>query len=534
MKVFCFEHSPVSPATRYTINYLLDKYGFFYCWIHDVNEVDGPGIILYYGSDAPPLTTQYPVLYMVNEYDLSRLEQERLVWTTWLNDGREIPLFSRQNEVEADIRNGRISFDLIANVYFHLARIEELNLQHPDEVDQAAQRSALKINGGFLIPVVDILGDAFCASIEQLARNNHLMVIRKGLYPAGQEYAIALTHDVDFVRAFHPLKKQILRLLIRLGLKKDITLQNLEERDQEYWGFDNLLALYKTQQLQATFFFLARYRENRHFRYRIASHRFKRLFKDLRAEGHEIALHPSRYAFENPGRYAREKKKLQRIAQTKIIGMRHHYLRCLFPRIWNQAARIGLSYDAGMVYRHFSGFRAGTCHPFEAFDHSRQSQTGVIEFPTAFFENTLPEKGINVKASEELIQQLLLSVKRQGGLFNILWHSNNLCQPKAYEDLWNFITALIDKESAYNHPLIEQYQWYRQRKQISICSIHNSERKNIIRFDIPEEVQRFCLHVPGKTEFFCNCSFSHDPVKNLLIVENGEANKDISIEVRIK
>ena len=274
--------------------------------------------------------------------------------------------------------------------------------------------------------------------------------------------------------------------------------------------------------------------EGLHFRYRIGSSKIRQLFKHLKSDKHEIAFHPSRYAFENPDCYLKEKTKIEKISCTKISGLRHHYLRCLFPQIWRTASQLHLKYEAGMIHRRHSGFRAGTCFPFAAFDHKNQKCIDIIEFPITFFENTLPDKGNDFEASKDLIKKLMNVVKKHGGLLNILWHSNNLYQPEVYKKLWNFIINLIKTENAYIQPLIEHYSWHKLRENINIKSFKKSEKGYTIIIALPDGIQQFCLHVPANYKYKSNFKMQHDLIKNILIIDCNNTKTQLSIEALAK
>jgi peptidoglycan/xylan/chitin deacetylase (PgdA/CDA1 family) len=419
-------------------------------------------------------------------------------------------------------------------VYYHLARVEETHFQHPDDIDNNVEKSILFKHGKFIIPVVDILCNYFKNEIERIAKENNIHLVRKTFYPEGQLFGIALTHDVDFIRAFHPLKKILLKVLILLGIKRNLTIEKIEQRDKLTWGFDKLLSYYKENNLRATFFFMAKYIEGWHFRYRIASKKMRILIAKLKSLNHEIAFHPSRYAFETPKRYLNEKQKLEKISGISVSGLRHHYLRCLYPQLWQKATQLDLKYDAGMVHRRYNGFRAGTSFPFQTFDHKMQERIEIIEFSTIFFENTLPDKGTDYEASKKTISQLLETVKIHGGLLNILWHSNNIYQPKVYSDLWNFIVNSIKEEDAFNQPLIEQYDWHKLREKIQLQSFKKLNRGFTVKIALPDGINRFSLHVPENYNYKCDGKFSYDKIKKLLTVESNIPNSIISIEALAK
>lgn len=534
MIIYCLKNEYISDAAEYTINYLLNRSGFFFEWINEPEDIETTGLLLVYQPGNHSLDLAIPFIHLTNYFDLSRLTDCGFEWKEIKIENNVVPVIKNlKNQNFSELKPTLSSFDLVANIYYHLARLEESYFTHPDNIDNNVQNSILFKHGKFLVPIVDLLSDYFINEIEKKINEEKLIFIKKKNYPKGQTFGIALTHDVDFIRAYHPLKKRIIKLLVQLGIKKNINLDDINQREKDTWGFDRLLSFYKDNNYKATFFFMAKYLERFHFRYRINSKKIKQLFFQLKSENHEIAFHPSRYAFENPKRYLIEKRKLEKISNIQLSGLRHHYLRCLFPQIWKIAAGIKFKYEAGMIHRGHSGFRAGTCFPFPTFDHSNQKTIDIIEFPTTFFENTLPDKGKNYEISKNTIQQLLSIIKKQGGIFNILWHSSNFFQPDIYKRLWEFITGLIKNENAYLQTLAGHLNWYKFREQIKIKSLKEIESGYVIDIALPEGVQQFCLHTPDNYSFKSESDIQHDAKKNTLILKNSKCESHITIEAHV-
>ncbi len=535
MKIYCLKNEYTTAAAHHTISYLLNRIGFFFEWITDTQEIINKGLLLVYQPKDTQGAYPVPTIILIKHFDLEKLHTGNLNWDRVDIGEKKVPILVRAHQKSINkLIPQLLSFDIIANIYYHLNRLEEINFLHPDDIDKNVNNSILFKQGNFMIPVVDVLCDFLKQEIEKKFQENKLFQLTKTFYPRGEIYGIALTHDVDLIRAFHPLKKQLIKLVIRLGTKKNHNIKEIDWLDSNSWGFDRLLPFYRKNNLKATFFFMAKYMEGMHFRYRIGSRKIRRLFRQLKSDGHEIAFHPSRYAFEKPKQYFKEKKKLEKISVTQIAGLRHHFLRCLFPKIWQTTAELNLKYEAGMIHRHYSGFRAGTCFPYIPFDPENQKQINIIEFPTTFFENTLPNKGTDYEASKETIIKLLDVVKKHGGLFNILWHSNNTYQPGIYFKLWKFITSLIKEQDAFIQPLVEHYNWYNLREQIRINTFKESEKGYTINITLPKEVQHFCLNLPANYNYKSKNRLIYDSVKKSLIIENEQAQSNIVIEARAK
>jgi len=492
MRFVCLKNKYITPAVQYTLEYIFNQCGFFFKWAHDSVKPTQELLLIYAPPEAYPEAPDN-ILFIRRFLPLRRLTSAGLTWQKAEINGHILPVFSLLGEQTQSLSGMNYFCDLVANVYFHLSRIEEQTVRHPDRMEAQVGQSILYKYGAFRLPVVDLLIEHFRAFVEQaVPQDDYLM--RKAAYPEGQAFGLALTHDVDRLGAFHKPRKLLNKFLYRLGLCKKYSPEEMDEADALNWGFDRLLPLYAEKNIKATFFFLARFREGFHFRYRLQDGRLQTLFAQLKRQGHAIGLHASRYAFDHPARYRREKKRLEKFAHIKILGMRHHYLRGLFPQIWNSAVKMDLKYDATMIHRHISGFRSATCKPFPVFDNTEQKALPLIEFPTIFFENTLPDKGKAVEESRRTIKQLIKIVKQQGGLLTILWHTNHLFSNPPYPKLWQEILLLLKEEHPFSANLDEHLKWIEQRQ--AITEQKDYLKPNGLYFSLPPAVEKFSLIFP--------------------------------------
>ena len=524
MRLVCLKNEFVSKALEYTLSHILNQLGYFFEWLDSAEQARASDLLITYAPQTSAAGSRQPAVFLPRLLDPQEIRTQDITWQECELNGQKIPVFALKEQKSTD---GKSYFcDLIANVYFHLARLEESDLVHPDRLDDArAEKSILFKYGQFCTPVVDLLIEDFGRFLEGAVPRERFL-IRKAPYPGGEDFGLAFTHDVDRIAAFHRPTKFLFKLLNKFGLYKKHSPQEMDRADRDSWGFDRLLPFYLEKKIKATFFFISRFREGRHFRYLLGRKKMRQLLERLLAQGHEIALHPSRFAFEHPARYAKEKKRLEKLSGFSVKGMRHHYLRGLFPQLWQQAFHLGLQYEAGMIHRHYSGFRSATCCPFYTFDHKARQALPLVAFPTVFFENTLPEEGRNVKASLQKIETLLQETKKHQGLFTVLWHTNNIFYNEPYPQLWQSILKMLEKESVFLAPLQDHYKWFEQRKQIKL-----RHEGNKLQITVPKGLIKFSLLLPDNHfQFECEdegvqLSFK----RKCLTVTNGAELSSINV-----
>lgn len=495
MKLYCLRRPDHTERDRYIIDLILHRLGYFFEWVDDPAEAPQRCPLLIYDQKPLQLVPGRPgVIPLIRCIDYEQAAA-RPQWVVTEYEGHSFPLLANgaRPDPSKALPAQVLHVDVPANIFYHLCRLEEQGFSQPEDADRHARDSILFRHGKLLLPIADLLMQCLDEAIRKICRKNNFLLARKTHYPAAESYGLALTHDVDFIRAFHPLKKSVLKMLVRWGLNKGMTPEQLEQLDRSYWTFDRLFDFYEQKNLPATFFFLTRLSEGRHYRYSIKSKQMLALLMELDRRGHEAGLHPSRFAFEHPSRYKRELKRLKRVSPAAVRGMRHHYLRCLFPHIWTTAGARGLAYDSSMIYNQHGGFRAGTCHPYETFDFIKNQATGVVEFPTAFFEKSLPDNGRNNVSAREFVTGMLTTVRDQHGLLTALWHTNNLFRTDSYPGLWEALVELMAGENVYIRTLADHEKWFRQRQQIGLAYWHRSAEAAELSLQLPSGLPVFSL-----------------------------------------
>jgi hypothetical protein len=528
--IYCLENENTSEAVRYTLEFALNSLGYFYKWISDPIP-DNQGIVhVSYGEPAES-RPEVPSIILPRIFSLNTLSEQKLEWSEILLDGIKIPVLGliKSNSTS----DSTIDFDLIASTYYHLVRMEELKYSHPDEIDASVDQTILYKYNKYQTPVVDIIINWFGKNIERMHIDNIRPIIKKAAFPNGEMFGVSLTHDVDLTRAINPVKKRFLSLLAKLSLPIREEYQGILQLDRKMWALDELLDDYKHKNWQATFNFIPRLNEGKSYRYNIKSQKFKKLFKRLKKEGHEIGFHPSRYAFDHPRRYKRELMKLERISNEKIYGLRHHYLRCLFPQIWRVVNSLNLTYDSSLAYRRMPGFRAGTTRIFSCFDHVNQVDLYCKEFSTAFFEESLPNMGKDANTAIDTISNIIKSVKLNQGILCVLWHPNNIYQSDQFQKIWEWLITNLRSEKIYLKTLRGQLNWQLQRLQITMDDIQVDREKVKLVLDIPENISSFALHIPevqGSINV-TKAKFKLDEEKWILLIQPEQNVKTIEIDM---
>jgi len=199
-----------------------------------------------------------------------------------------------------------IPIDVFLNVFFHFSRYEEKWRHFTDETATDHSSSILSRYQNLKVPAVDVLISYLDRIIRDRLKQDKKFAVKILPWPGGEDMGIAFTHDVDITRGVR-LKTRVIKTgegyLQKLLGKPQFLAEAKKEikvKDAQSWNLPELITHYKKRNWTATFFFIAKIMVGTHLRYNIFSGKFRKIFKQLSEENHEIALHPSKFAFERP------------------------------------------------------------------------------------------------------------------------------------------------------------------------------------------------------------------------------------------
>jgi hypothetical protein len=146
-----------------------------------------------------------------------------------------------------------------------------------------------------------------------------------------------------------------------------------------------------------------------------------------------VGVHGSYTSALSQGQLARERDYVERVAAGRARDHRFHYLHSLPTRDWPLLAACGFDSDATLGFAEQPGFRAGTAHPYRAWDHESNAPLDLIIIPLAFMDASLDMRHLDLNphptrgAGAELARDVIDAVERVDGCASILWHNDRLC-----------------------------------------------------------------------------------------------------------
>lgn len=343
-----------------------------------------------------------------------------------------------------------IGYDILGLTYWMLTRQEEVGRTDLDCHERFPALFSHAFKHGYLErPIVDewlhVLG-------QVIVKTWPAITIKRN------EFSIKVSHDVDrpSLYAFKPWKT-IARMMVgnafkRRNLKacfsapwiKLTTIEKLHYADP-YNTFDWLINLSKENRITSAFYFICGGTSDMDADYEIEDPIIQELLKRIHSQGHEIGLHPSYKAVENPELIKKEANRLRRaLKQAEIeqdfFGGRMHYLRWKHPDTLQALENSGLRYDSTLSYPDRPGFRCGTCFEYPAFNPKSQMALKIRIRPLIAMESSVIDEaylGLGcTEAAEEKFNDLKNKCKKVGGCFTMLWHNSYFLNDKNFKGMY--------------------------------------------------------------------------------------------------
>jgi hypothetical protein len=349
----------------------------------------------------------------------------------------------QQPLIECSEAGYTIHYDILGMTYWMLTRQEEVGRTDLDEHGRFPATASHAFQHGYLErPIVDewlrILGQVISRLWPQLPLKQHA-------------FSMKVSHDVDRpsrygFRSASDLLRAIGGDILRRGdfsaaLRAPWIRLNSRRQlhhSDPYNTFDWLMDMSEQHGLRSAFYFICgRTYPLRDADYEPEAAPIRDLMRRIHQRGHEIGLHPSYGAYQNPEIIVSEAERLRRIcAEEGIVqdqwGGRMHYLRWKTPTTmygWEQA---GMTYDNSLTYADRPGFRCGTCFEYPAYDPVSHRQLSLRIRPLVVMEGTvLAAAYLGLGCSERAFakfEQLKAVCESVAGCFTLLWHNSELCE----------------------------------------------------------------------------------------------------------
>jgi hypothetical protein len=433
------------------------KYGFILlCYPLRVEVVFSDDIIhdgtinIFYGNTFPsgsPMKQSNPMFIKSSDDFVECIENSKppeISDTEWFDfNNKRLPrLFPTVDS--------SINFDIAAAIFILASEFQDLISHERDEFDRLRAMDSLQDKLGILeFPVVNYYSLFFKKEIER--KFNVKIELKK--YDEA-EFALALTHDIDYTSSLNPrmIKRNFFghALLNRERLPLDQRIIKLFYPMLAVVGYNPpkkglkfLKNIEISKGIKSTFFIKAGSTAKQDIKYSLDSRTFQNFVNSLIDYGFEIGIHPSMKTYIDSEQFASEKRRLERMIGAKIVSVRQHYLKFTAGEtvaVWEEA---DMKYDSTLGFSRKAGFRNSVAFPFPLYNFKRDDISRIVELPLIIMDGTFAEdKTMSATETFQKMKMLINETKMAHGSASILFH-NSIVDPIDFPGYGNIYDKLL-------------------------------------------------------------------------------------------
>ena len=302
------------------------------------------------------------------------------------------------------------------------------------------------------LPLVDYHAQYLLQQLARLRSDFSRSAIPK--WPSGKKYAIAITHDTDAVSL--GAAKELATNLAKFVMQRDRTFLDMfasgvrhigQPTENPFFGFPLWREFEAHRGVHSCFYLYAKVvplrNDINNCKSSVVEQRIDwQILRRLAADGWEFGFHAPIDHESKLESFVEGKRWIEEKLGIPIHGLRHHYLALNWkkPHVsFRQHIDAGFRYDTSIAWKDIAGFRAATCHPFQPFDSEQGKPLDIYELPICLMDGNIINDTIDVSNSIEAGLGIIRTVKEQGGVAVLDWHTETACNAYNYK---NYLTVL--------------------------------------------------------------------------------------------
>jgi hypothetical protein len=482
---------------KYTFSFIFDTLGLSYRFINRIGELKKNEVIFFYGLLEPSTEeknqfTSNPTVFFIKA-DTDLLTTGRISREEINNKLHEIKLHSiipvlSSKEFQYplitykvnDIFWGQFNFDIIGNIFFHLSAYEE-STGIPKDMHGNIPDSSLPLIGYKHFPYVNALIwmiDNFLQ--EAITVNQSVFLVKKEAWPNGEEYAYALSHNIDFLQKWrigNLITSFFTDLKLLIILKWGTFFQNLKEKInylitnyEVYWNFEEIREIVKEHGVRSTYFVGGTDRKTHHFDtdYSLKDPDLQSELSQIREEKNEIAL-LAPYNSHRSRDSAQHVSKLSGVIGQKIKGIRQNHFQYEMPGTTELHNNLDIIYDSSKALQEQCGFRHGIAYPYRLYHPEKKIKN--LELPLSFSDKILrlsKHTVISKERAQTLIKNLIANVQKTNGLITLDFSMSQINDIRYNAQLLDFTLRLLSQSNGFTGTYAEITEWWNARSRVEI------------------------------------------------------------------
>ena len=324
-----------------------------------------------------------------------------------------------------------IGFDLVANAFYFLSSWAERRA--PESLGRRLYADSVFAVSAVPQDIVDRYLALLMERVQALCKRLAKPAWPAPRWPDGAEYAVVLTHDIDFIpRGMVDIAaqgaKSAMRPLVRRCDLGDAWrtargfVRAVAQRRDPYGCIPELLEREAEGGVRASFQVAVANRHPADVNYRVEDERTRDYLRNILDSGFELCLHGSYRSTERADWYAQEVDLLTR-RLVRPLGSRQHFLSFDYDVLFAAQEGSGIEYDMSMGYPDRPGARAGFSFPYFPYCLEEDRPYRVLEISLFLMDVTLSGyMALKAAQAGACVSDTLGDLRRKRGCASVVWH----------------------------------------------------------------------------------------------------------------
>ena len=500
---------------RYAFEYAFGALGYNYQYVSGLDEVGANDILIMYGYTEPTLeelkviSRRYITIFIQCEPEIydpaaytaaklkSNLRKVKLLSTTLVISSKLFE-YPAVNYSEATCTAGKITFDLVANIFFHLAMREEtIKAAGNDSFYLADEQSVFEEQ--LENPCVDNLLWLLDSMIVEQVRSKGAYISKKVRWPEGEKAVVCLTHSVDTLQKwsisslFLGIADDLLlfftfkwgRLWHELAGKLKFLFTNYEL----YWNFEDYRKQERDAKLISTWFFASEACED--IDYSLDDPDLLEEIQRLDKEKCEIGLLATEDKLNRDDFLSRKQVLIHLLHKTNI-GIRQFGYK-VNAKIIDLHSKLTPAYGQSQAPSEVPGFKHGFALPWRPW--LKNSQSEFLEIPVVLRDRYLMVnrfKDLPLDDAKRMVKKIFQQCIKYGGVMGIDMRVAAWTDISYMDKLYPFLLEMIKTTDAWITSPAKIADWWQKRAAVTI-----TESEYEVGISFKDDFNHFALQLIG-------------------------------------
>jgi hypothetical protein len=205
--------------------------------------------------------------------------------------------------------------------------------------------------------------------------------------------------------------------------------------------------------------------------YDVGSSRFGKLFKQLSYRDFEVGLHAGYNSYLAAERFEDEKLKLERLANVRVRGLRHHawHLGRDVTATLEAHEEAGFEFDSSLAFNRRAKLRRSVALPYRPWSERLGRAVDVIQIPVALMDGHIFYHDVSEDDAVRQACEAVDGIMDVGGVGAIDWHVRTSSPDSKQFGMWGrtygaLLDYLSEQDDVWVTSLGEINDWVRARE----------------------------------------------------------------------